>query len=697
MEPVRKTTPLIWLAATCILLLACSLATGANPTPTTSPILEPTPIVEAGSIPEGSSTEGVLSDSLTPAVSPTPFEPYFEPGNCEFVVSVGVEVDCGFVVVSEDRKGNPADTIRLAVAVYRSRTSGESAVPTFYLQGGPGSAALTWAAGYYDDFVNPLLAQGDVIFMDHRGAGLSEPNLNCPEIELVYLDDLQSDWDEESRIQNYIVAFLGCKGRLVLNGANISAYTTTATAADVRDVAAVLGYEQINLYGISYGTRLGQAVMRDYPSLVRSAVFDSVVPLEAKMYNEAAERANYALESLFDGCTADAACATAYPDLEANFYELLAEVDEEPIEIEVDNPDGGDPLTLTVGDTSLLNSMMWALHTPSYVSQTPKLIDDVYWGDYEILRQLKDLPLASLANINIGLRLSVECHDQIFPTTVEALEADINAYPALADYGYSYIFGSLDLLFTACEMWGAAPYDPANHEPLRSDIPTLILAGQYDPTTPAYYGRQLAEHLANSYFFELPGHGHSPSVGGAENCGLAIALNFLADPDSDPTHPCLVGQQQVPFFVPYDGADAVAMELFSSRQYSLQGLSPVDWMAIDNNFYNRSRYWGDPTQIGFQSNMTTIESWLAFLEGNYQYVGLDNSPQFLDVYVSNDRSWYLYTAEAEGKRVDIGLTALPNGICWLVMMTTDPSERDAFYGGLFLPAIDGLAPLEESF
>jgi pimeloyl-ACP methyl ester carboxylesterase len=430
--------------------------------------------------------------------------------------------------------------------------------------------------------------------------------------------------------------------------------------------------------------------MRDYPELVRSAVLDSVVPLEANMFNDATDRANFALETLFDGCAADAACAAAYPNLRENFYEALAQFDEEPIEIEVNNPDGGEPITLSVGDSSLLNSMMWALHTPSYVSQTPRIIDDIYRGDYGLLSLIKDLPFASLGNMNIGLRLSVECHEQIFPTTIEELETDINQYPALVDYGYSYIFGSIDLLFTACGMWGAAPHDPADKEPLQSDIPTLILAGQYDPTTPAYYGRQLAQNLPNSYLYELPGHGHAPSVGQSDNCGLAIALIFLANPSSSPDHACLEEQKQLTFFVPYDGLDIIVLEPLTNLEHNLSGLVPSGWETIGGGGYNRNYYLNDPTQIVYQASMVSAVEWVDFLEEFYQNVGLDSTPEEAGIYEINGRSWQLYTAEAANNSVDIALLELPDGWTWLVMMTSDTAERDAFYEQLFLPAVEAL-------
>lgn len=676
------------LAAVGLVSLACSLVARPSPTPT----VLPTAVVEV--TPTSEEVEPSPTNTAAPTAVPVmvDYTSQFEEADCPFTIPVGAEVTCGFLIVPEDRYADAADTIRLAVAIYHSPAATQPNGPTLFLQGGPGSRSVTWSAAFYEVFINPLLVQGDMIFIDHRGSGLSEPSLDCDEIRDVFLQDFQEDWDDDTRASNYIEAFLGCKSRLIQAGANLRVYTTGHAAADIKDLITTLGYQQVNLYGASYGSRLGLAVMRHYPELVRAAVFDSIVPLEVKSYNDTTARANYALETLFAGCTADPRCTAAYPDLESNFYELLAQFDKEPIKIDVDDPDGGEPLNLTVSDATLLNALMWAMHTPEYVAQAPKMIDDIFRGDYEILELVESLPFAGLSNVNVGLRLSVECHDQIFPTTVEELEADISAYPPLADYGYSAIYGSADFLHTACGLWGAAPFDPVNNEPLRSDIPTLILAGQYDPTTPAYYGRQVAENLSRSHFFEFAGKGHTPSIGEADNCALAVALNFLAAPANRPNPPCLAELAQIPFFVPYDGAEPLALEPFTSPAYNLSGMVPAGWEPIENGFYNRNQFLGDPAQIGFQSSGVTPAEWLIFLEDFYQNVGLDAAPESAGSYESNGRVWLLYTAEAHNDRVDIALATMSSGITWLVMMQSDPAERDAFYDGLFLPAIDALGP-----
>lgn len=649
-----------------------------------------TPTLTASPIPTEPAT-------ATPMVSPTPqpasYTPRFVPMPCQFRVPAGVEVTCGFVRVPENRFGDPADTIDLAVAVYASTNQTPAAAPAIYLQGGPGSEAVVWAAGWYRELIEPILAERDFVVYDQRGTGLSRPSLDCPEIREAYRQELQTEWSDENRMAHYSDAFISCRRRLLESGVNVAAYTTEASAADVRDIAVALDYSQLNLYGASYGTRLAQVVMRDYPEVVRSAVLDSVVPLEANLYNETLTRADAALDTLFAGCAAEPDCQAAYPDLEQHFYEVLRRFAEEPLELPITDPATGESLEMTVSDAGLINAVMWALHAPAYTSLAPQAIYDVYQGDYTLLAMVQGLPATAFEGVSIGQRLSVECHDQIFSTTVEQMENALQAYPELESYGLLAFYGSPDFLPIVCSLWGAAPFTAGQMEPLTSDIPSLILAGEYDPTTPAYYGRQLAEQLGQSYFFEFAGLGHTPSIGQADNCALAIALAFLHDPTVRPAEQCPAEQSSISFAVPYDGSQPITLEPFSRDIYV--GLAPAGWRNIGDGFYNRNQFFGDPTQVGMQAaGGVTADDWVVFLVDNFQGQGLDKMPAPAGERVSNDLTWRLYTAVFQGNSLDIALAEQESGVTLMVAMLSRPVERDALYQELFLPAMDGLRSVE---
>ena len=514
----------------------------------------PAPVATATPVP--STPTPVSTPTAPPTWTPTPEfrilieTPAFEQTQCPFDVPLGAQVDCGVVIVREDRAGaDPNDVIRLAVAVYRSANANPQPDPVIFLQGGPGSGAVEGIVLAYDTFIAPILAERDLIVFDQRGTGLSQPLLDCPEYSRLVERQLRQGFfigDEDPA--RYTDALLACRDRLTRRGANLAAYTSAASAADVNDIVTVLGYEQVNLYGASYGTRLAQTVMRDFPGIVRSAVLDSALPLEVHIYNEQAAKTDYALGKLFDGCAAQPACNAAYPNLERMYYDLVAQLDAEPVSVWGVLASDGRTFNVDVNGVELTSAVFFAMYMTDLIPMAPQMINDVRLGDYTWLRIFLAAPLSMGDGLSLGMMLSVNCHEEIFATTPEEISAANDAYPNTAAFGRSALFGSAAEHYALCETWGAAPFDPREIEPVTSAIPALILVGEYDPATPPSFGLQVAENLPNSYFFEFPGRGHTSSVG-ARECPFEMALAFLADPTTAPDSACIADMAEPDFFV----------------------------------------------------------------------------------------------------------------------------------------------------
>jgi len=508
-------------------------ATLAPVTPTSAPTFTPPPTWT--STPEAR----VLIDT-----------PVFEQTRCPFDVPLGAEVDCGMVIVREDRGGDdPNDVIRLAVAVYHSTSADPQPDPVIFLQGGPGSGAVADIVKAYDTFIAPILAERDLIVFDQRGTGLSQPLLECQEYSrLVERQLRQSFFSGDEDPARYINTLLACRDRLTLRGADLAAYTSAASAADVNDIVTALGYEQANLYGASYGTRLAQTVMRDFPGIVRSAVLDSALPLEIHIYNEQAAKTDYVLNKLFDGCAAHRECNAAYPNLERIYYDLVARLDAEPVSVWGVLASDGRTFNVDVNGVELTSAVFFAMYASDLIPMAPQMIGDVRRGDYTWLRIFLAAPMNLDDGLSLGMMLSVNCHEEIFATTPAEITAANDAYPNTAAFGRSALLGSAEAHYALCEQWGAAPFDPREVEPVTSPIPTLILVGEYDPATPPAFGRQVAENLPNSFFFEFPGRGHTSSIGVRE-CPFEMALAFLSDPLLEPDSACIAEMSGPDFFV----------------------------------------------------------------------------------------------------------------------------------------------------
>ncbi|MCA9904902.1 MAG: alpha/beta fold hydrolase, partial [Anaerolineae bacterium] len=196
--------------------------------------------------------------------------PYVELTDCWMDLPDGLvegdDVDCGLLFVPEDRTDPDSATIELAVAILYASEDDVQPDPIIYLAGGPGGNAVDELEAWVDI---PYIQDRDLILLDQRGTGYSFPSLNCPEIE-------ESEDD----------ATQACRDRLVADGVNLQAYNSAENAADVADLRVALGYDEWNLYGISYGTRLAQTIVRDYPQGIRSVILDSAYPLAANLQVE---------------------------------------------------------------------------------------------------------------------------------------------------------------------------------------------------------------------------------------------------------------------------------------------------------------------------------------------------------------------------------------------------------------------------
>ena len=181
----------------------------------------------------------------------------------------------------------------------------------------------------------PLTANRDLVLLDQRGTGLSEPSLACDEYTDVALESLGSDLSDEELEAEALDALEECHERLADDGVDFADYNSAASAADLEDLRVALDYDEWNLYGISYGTRLAQQAMRDHPDGIRSVVLDSAYPADADLYAEMPGNAERAMEALFTTCADDPACAAAYPDLGRTFRDLVAELNAAPAPITV--------------------------------------------------------------------------------------------------------------------------------------------------------------------------------------------------------------------------------------------------------------------------------------------------------------------------------------------------------------------------
>jgi pimeloyl-ACP methyl ester carboxylesterase len=368
---------------------------------------------------------------------------------------------------------------------------------------------------------------------DQRGVGLSEPALDCPEVTRHFYETLDQHLTPMEAVDQEVAARTACRDRLVAEGVNLAAYTTSATAADLEDMRLALGYEQWNLYGISYGTRVALTVLRDYPRGVRSVILDSTAPLEVDFFAELAPNAQRSFDMLFDACAADGVCQANYPDLRVVFYELVARLAEEPAQLQVLNLFTGRYHTINFDNDDAVDFLFDLLYDSSTIPQLPEIIYQAAAGNYDEIARRLELSLIEPAFISEAAPYSVWCSEESPFTNPEAVDAaGLEVDPPIRE-----LFGmTVQAFFDTCAMWGASTAAEIEDEPISSDVPTLILAGQFDPITPPAWGQYVADNFSHAYFYEFPGAGHG--IVYAYHCGLALAIDFLADPSVPPDSRC---------------------------------------------------------------------------------------------------------------------------------------------------------------
>lgn len=482
----------------------------------------------------------ILSLSLaTAAPARATTTPRFESATCRFDKPNGFTVECGNLFVPESHLAPTGREISLHVAIIRAKESTAKADPIVYLEGGPGGHLLSSIDFAYERVFRKFGVKRDFIVFDQRGTGLSEPNLSCAEIDEVRIEELTQPLTNRELNVRRNDALGRCYTRLTDEGINLSNYNSAENAADLNDLRVALGYDQWNLYGISYGTRLALTAMRDFPQGIRSVVLDSTVPLQISLYADIPSSADRAFKTLFKGCAANKQCAQAFPGLERSFNQLVKTLNRKP-EIVTVSVRGRDYEVMVTGDR-LMDTLFDLLYDTESLPYLPQLIENAQRGDLEYPARMILSNVIGRSSISTGFYYSVQCGEEASFMRQSEFEN--------ADARFPNLNGTFDMsnYFEVCQTWKVAAALPVENLPVSSTIPTLVMAGQYDPITPPAYGALAAKTLPQSYYFEFPGVGHGASVAGL--CPRSIMLSFLDTPTKKPDSSCIRKMEGPKFIV----------------------------------------------------------------------------------------------------------------------------------------------------
>ena len=438
----------------------------------------------------------------------------------------GYNVECGFVTVPRRHAESAGPAIRLATVIIKSDAEKRAPEPLFIAQGGPGGSSIKSFAQLFLSFPELRPARNrDLVIWDQRGTFFSRPALLCPEVskaELEAMTDVKNR-SESEKDELEQQAFRACGERLAREVTDLSAFNTVESANDVEAIRQALGYRRIAFYGASYGTELGQYLMRQHPSNLHAVVLDAVVPTQFNLVTQVSSVKQRIAQKYFQACEREAACREAYPDLARRLLALLDRFDRQPMQLPMRDPKNpGKTLTIKLTGETLADALYQALYIRDVRPLIPYIIDRADHGDFTFI-----------SGLLLPLQLDNDEHAIGMYTTVVCTERGDSSPSTIRTSGFNPRLVRTELKgaeeqIAVCKDWNIELLPRDVLEPVKSDVPTLLLSGDFDPITPPAFATQVAAGLSRAMLVTFPRGAHGQAF--ESPCANEIIESFLNNP-----------------------------------------------------------------------------------------------------------------------------------------------------------------------
>ena len=447
---------------------------------------------------------------------------------------VALAAECGALKVPENPHEPGGRQITLHIARVAAISRRKQPDPLFVLAGGPGAAATTFYASIAGAFAR-ILRERDIVLVDQRGTGGSNA-LECHDSEDLLGHATKAEIEESTR---------ACLASLAAR-ADVAYYTTSLAVQDLEQVRAALGYEHINLYGASYGTRVAQHYLRHFEAHTRSVILDGVVPVAQPVGPTTAIDAEAALANILQRCAGEAACSARFGDAAADYHTVRAALRLSTVPISVRDPGTGDDRSFEFGSDHLASVLRLLSYTSEYAALLPLLLHAAaIHEDYAPLAaQYLLVERAYAQTIAVGMHNSVVCAEDA--PLFAAYRID-RARLAATYLGTR----QLDGLESVCRVWPRGPVDADLHAPLMSGVPALLLSGSDDPVTPPAGAHEAARAFTHHLEVVLEGFGHGQLTAA---CVDRIMAQFVARASVETLDvSCVRAARPLPFFTSLNG------------------------------------------------------------------------------------------------------------------------------------------------
>ena len=469
------------------------------------------------------------------------------------------EIECGLLQVPENREKPDSRFIDLHFVKLNSTWDDEKAAeedeeddaglapgkrddPVIYLTGGPGAAAETYVGRFKD---HRLRKHRDLYILEQRGivnSGDFCPKYYSRNPEIQNVGTLK-----ESAEAGRIVAE-NCMRNAISAGVDISGYNTIENARDVKALRTALGFENWNVWGISYGSVLGQAYLKEDPDGIRAIVIDAIVPLDTRGDPNSWRVVNWydrVLEKLDELCQADDDCGDAYPDLGERVRDAARAAMENPISVDVKDTE-----LYPSGKAHFLSDVAAFLPFIMFYEQEnypvlPAVIhawaDAVERRDETLFKALASGTGGDFFGGSQGMYDAIMCNDGMREAGIVSTELDREEFPLLTDS--ILVEGASEALAQSCVDVGVLSRPRSDYIPVQTDIPTLLVEGDWDPITPPPLAHAIAPGFSNMTYVEFPYAGHGPTR--SVECAGDMLNLFYDDPTAEPDLSC-VDEMDVP-------------------------------------------------------------------------------------------------------------------------------------------------------
>ena len=428
----------------------------------------------------------------------------------------GAEGRCGTISVPE-RDGDSDRRLELFVAVVTATGDDPRPDPIVVLEGGPGASVTHFAPMHVQTFAGAL-RERDLVLFDQRGTGRSAP-LDC---------DLMQDFRDLPTPESAA----RCAQQLSAT-ADLAYYTTTEAVEDLVEIIDRLGYERVNLFAISNGTRTALRFLAAHPERARSATLLAPYPTTHNVLLDGGDTLDLSLARLAADCASDETCAGSYPDLGRTVATLpgrFAANEEWPL--------------FSAGLRMMLFFPLQASRVPQLlraVEHTGRLPARV--GPPRDGSSRDDLQASLLADwISQGAFMSLLCSEDAARASVESIR-ERNTGTFLGP-------GWAESLMRSCEEWPRKPLPEDFARPVTAEVPTLLLVGGLDPAVQPAWSHEIAETLPRARVVEVPEGQHSFIGMSGVACLLGLMNEFIAGASTETLDPSCVATMRRPAFLP---------------------------------------------------------------------------------------------------------------------------------------------------